>query len=82
VPLARRRTREGRHEQEPGRPVTRLQKSFPLELPSGGWLVVEAGFSGEAMPGDPVLYDGDYGIVAPNLHPLAISNPIFIDIDP
>lgn len=82
VPLSRRRTRNARHEREPGRPVIRLQQSFPLELPSGGWLVVEAGFSGKAMPGEPVMYDGDYGIVAPDLHPLAITNPIFIAIDP
>jgi len=82
VALSQQRTREARHEQEPGRPVTRLQRSFPLELPHGSWLVVEAGFSGKAMPGDPVMYDGDYGIVAPDLHPLAITNPIFIDTEP
>jgi len=43
---------------------------------------VEAGFGGTAEPGEPVHYDGDYGIVAPDLHPLAITNPIFISIQP
>ncbi len=61
------------------RPVLRLARTFPLELPAGGWVVVEVGVAGDVDPETRPPADGDYALIAPDTWPLAFTNPIFIE---
>ena len=61
--------------------IVRLDKMIPLSLEKDSWLVVETMMTPDAESGEPSLPGGLYNIVAPNMAPLAFTNPIFIDVD-
>jgi hypothetical protein len=54
--------------------------SWPLDLDADAWVLVEAGHPLWEDGPQPVQ-GGDYGLVAPGYVPMALTNPVLVDVD-